>query len=320
MSDKEPPDAPHQLPEELATDNEVSSPSGMPFLDHLEELRWRLLKSLAAILVGAIVCLIFRDVLRDLLTAPYDEAVQSLESGQSSSVVLAAQQLLESWIGQTIAPADSTTAADTPADSLPYNRKLQAIKPLTWFLVDLQIALIGGFMLALPVIFFQFWRFVAPGLLNQEKRLFIPIVMLSVVCFAIGALIAYWIVLPLGLRFFLALEPPGMTTQWTIDSYLSFVMRLVLGFGLVFEMPVITLFLSRLGLLTPEYMRRVRRYAIIIIFVLAAFFTPPDPFSQVMMALPLLALYQISIWVCRLSSPKTAKAQEPATETPDKPS
>ena len=183
---------------------------------------------------------------------------------------------------------------------------------MTYFFVSLQIALIGGLVLALPVVFYQIWRFVAPGLLAREKRMLVPIVSLSVLCFAIGALIAYWIVLPIGLRFFLALEPPDMTSQWAVDEYISFVLRLLLGFGIVFEMPVLAFFLARIGILTPEYMRHIRRYAVVAIFVIGAIFTPPDPLSQLLMALPLLLLYEISIWVCWLSAPRERreKAEE----------
>ena len=281
---------PEQTPEEEGRQ--------MPFLDHLEELRWRLLKALSAVLIGAVVCFVFSDELLQILTAPYEDAVQSLESAHSSSFVLAAQQLLGKWIGQPV------ETGPTPESSFPTKRQLQALKPMTYFFINLQIALIGGLILALPLVFYQFWQFVAPGLLAREKRLMLPIVALSVVCFTIGALIAYGIVLPLGLRFFLALEPENMTSQWAIGEYISFVIRLILGFGIVFEMPVVTLFLSRIGLLTPAYLRRIRRYALVAIFVLAAIFTPPDPISQIMMALPLLILYEISIWVCRISNPK----------------
>ena len=270
----------------------------MAFLDHLEELRWRLLKALAAVLVGAVVCFAFSEELLKILTAPYEDAVQSLESAHSSGFVLAAQQLLGKWTGQSV------ETGPTPESSFPTRRQLQALKPMTYFFINVQIALIGGLILALPLVFYQFWQFVAPGLLAREKRLMLPIVALSVVCFTIGALIAYAIVLPLGLRFFLALEPENMTSQWAIGEYISFVIRLILGFGIVFEMPVVTLFLSRIGLLTPAYLRRIRRYALIAIFVLAAIFTPPDPISQIMMALPLLVLYEISIWVCKISHPK----------------
>ena len=112
---------------------------------------------------------------------------------------------------------------------------------------------------------------------------------------------AYFLVLPLGLQFFLGIDPPGTTSQWAADEYIGFVIRLILGFGLVFELPVIALFLSRMGILTPEYMRHIRRYAVIGIFVVAAIFTPPDPISQLLMALPIMALYEISIGVSALA-------------------
>ncbi len=268
----------------------------MPFLDHLEELRWRILKALAAILLGAVVCFVFSNSLLKVLTYPYEDAVISLESERSSGAVEAVKQLLQRWAAEVDPKYASAPSQPVPAE-LPERRQLQALKPMTYFFISLQIALIGGFIVALPVVFYQFWQFVAPGLLSEERRLAIPVVGASVGCFCLGAAAAYWIVLPLGLRFFLALEPPDMTSQWAVDIYISFVLRLLLGFGIVFEMPVVALILSRIGILTPEYMRGVRRYAIIIIFVLGAIFTPPDPLSQILMALPLLLLYEFSIWV-----------------------
>jgi sec-independent protein translocase protein TatC len=309
--DSGPPEDPHILPPERQREDQLSEKpettpeqipeedaGQMPFLGHLEELRWRLLKALAAILVGAVVCFAFSDELLQVLTLPYEDAVRSMETSGSSSFVQAVQKLLGEWTGQV---EEVTPDREGP---LPERRRLQALKVMTTFFIQLQIALIGGLILALPVVFYQLWQFVAPGLMSREKRLTLPIVALSVVCFSVGALIAYWIVLPMGLRFFLAIEPPNITSQWAIGEYISFVLRLILGFGAVFEMPVLTLFLSRIGLLTPAYMRRIRRYAIIGIFVLAAIFTPPDPISQIMMALPLLILYEVSIWVCKISSSK----------------
>jgi len=291
------------------TDSPPSSPirAEMPFLDHLEELRWRILKSLAALIIGAVVCFSFSDPVFELLKYPYEDAVFSLESDRSSGAVRAIQNLLQEWIGQRESPVE---LGDGVKKALPLDRRLQSLKVMTWFFVSLQIAFLGGLVIALPVVFYQIWQFVAPGLLGREKRLMIPVVLLSVVCFSIGALIAYWIVLPLGLRFFLALEPPDMTSQWAVDEYISFVLRLIFGFGIVFEMPVLALFFSRIGLLTPEFMRRVRRFAIVVIFILGAFFTPPDPLSQMLMALPLLLLYEISIWVCKISSPHRKKPKE----------
>jgi sec-independent protein translocase protein TatC len=275
----------------------------MPFLDHLEELRWRILKALGAIVVGAVVCFLFTGRLLQILTYPYEEAVLSLENGRAPGAVGAMQQLLEQWF---------TTSGTAPADSLPQirqvppNRRLQSLKPTTYLMVSMEVGLWGGLILALPVVFYQMWLFVAPGLFRNERRVVLPVVAMSVVCFAIGALVAYWLVLPLGLRFFLALEPPGMTSQWAVDQYISFVVRLLLGFGLVFEMPVLSFLLSRIGLITPQLLRRVRRYSIVIIFIVAAVLTPPDPLSQVLLALPLLLLYEVSIWISSISRPRRA--------------
>jgi len=277
-----------------------TSPTNMAFLDHLEELRWRILKALAAVFVGAIFCFVFSDPIVKILTRPYEEAVFSLEAQRSSNAVQAVENLVRKWFdlpNAELEPVQELT-------ELPPARRLQALKPMTYFYISLQIAFIGGLILALPAVFYQVWRFIAPGLLSREKRLMIPIISLSVFCFSIGALIAYWIVLPLGLRFFLALEPPDMTSQWAVDEYIGFVLRLIMGFGIVFEMPVMTLFLAKIGLLTADRMRSIRRYAVVGIFLLGAIFTPPDPISQILMVLPLLVLYEISIWICKVSQRK----------------
>lgn len=298
------PEADHDLEadHDSEVDHEPDSPreANMPFLDHLEELRWRILKALGALVVGAVICFAFSDSIMQILTRPYEEAVFSLESQQSSGVVLAVKKLVSQWLDQP----DAAPEPDAPIADLPPARRLQALRPMTYFFISLQIAFVGGLLLALPVIFYQAWRFVAPGLLQREKRLTLPIISLSVLCFSVGAMIAYYIVLPLGLRFFLALEPPDMTSQWAADEYISFVLRLIAGFGIVFEMPVLSLFLAKVGVLTAARMRHIRRYAIIGIFVLGAIFTPPDPVSQILMALPLLLLYEISIWVCKISEKK----------------
>ena len=292
---RKPRTAPEPLPEP-----EPPREANMPFLDHLEELRWRILKALGALTVGAVLCFAFSDSIMQILTRPYEEAVFSLESQQSSGAVRAVEKLVRQWLGL---PDAAPTPDARPAD-LPPARRLQALRPMTYFFISLQIAFVGGLLLALPVVLYQVWRFVAPGLLQREKQLMVPIISLSVLCFSVGALIAYSIVLPLGLRFFLALEPPDMTSQWAADEYIGFVLRLIAGFGIVFEMPVLALFLAKVGVLTAARMRRIRRYAVIGIFVLGAIFTPPDPVSQLLMALPLLLLYEISIWVCKMAERK----------------
>ena len=294
-----------------AVDTDEEAVAGMPFLEHLEELRWRILKSLAEILVGAAICFAFSDPLLHLLTSPYEDAVRSLQEQGTPGPVEAMKRWLEEVRGLRV-PEASVEDATQPA--VPYNRQLQSLKVMTWFFVSMQVALLGGLILALPVVFFQFWRFVAPGLLTTEKKLFLPIVAMSVVCFTAGAAVAHSLVLPIGLRFFLSLEPKDMTSQWAVDEYMGFVLRLIFGFGIVFEMPVVSLFLARLGLITADYLRSIRRYAVVVIFVMAAIFTPPDPLSQVMMALPLLGLYEISIWIAVIAGRRRKKDQEEAAE------
>lgn len=294
----------------------------MPFLDHLEELRWRLLKSIAAVIVGAILSFTFSDQLLSFLIYPYKNAVISLESAGQSSPLGAMQQMFGRWFkgaAAVLEPVTATSPADTvQTPALPPSRRLQALKPTTYLMLSMQIALLGGLVLALPVVFYQFWRFVTPGLLPKERRLILPIVVLSVVCFLVGALFAYAVVLPTGLLFFLSMEPKDMTSQWAVDEYMSFVLWMLLGFGVVFELPVLTLFLSRMGLVNADLLRRARRYAVVVIFIVAAILTPsPDPFSQLLMAVPLMGLYELSIWICRFSG-KKSKKQEPEAETPEK--
>jgi sec-independent protein translocase protein TatC len=303
-----------ELPEKTPAPVESGFRAEMPFLEHLEELRWRILKSLAAVLVGAGICLFFSTELLQVLTRPYEQAVLAVESGRSTDLVEMAAAMVREWIGQpppASAPSD-TTASPAPAPaSVPTSRRLQALKPMTYFILSLQIGLWGGVALALPVVLYQLWRFVAPGLLTRERRLVFPVIGLSVACFALGAFVAYAMVLPLGLRFFLSLEPPQMTSQWAVDEYISFVLYLVMGFGIVFELPVVALFLARLGLINAGHLRRVRRYAIVVIFVVAAILTPPDPLSQMMMAIPLLFLYEVSIWICAVAAPRRRRDKSP---------
>jgi len=274
----------------------------MPFLDHLEELRWRILKSLAAVFIGSILCFVFSDNLMKILTYPYKDAVHSMLTDDNSGPVDAIQEFLLRYQDAELSSIFTTPSLRETDVAIPPNRQLQSLRPMTYFFVTLQVAILGGVFLALPIVFYNFWRFVAPGLLVQERHLLLPVIGLSVGCFTFGGLIAYCIVLPLGLRFFLGLEPQDMTSQWAVDEYISFVLRLLLGFGLVFELPVISLLLAKLGVITPKLMRKFRRYAIVAIFMVAAIFTPPDPISQLLMALPLLGLYEISIWVAKLGS------------------
>ena len=163
------------------------------------------------------------------------------------------------------------------------------------FFTYLKVAFLFGIILATPVIFYQFWRFVAPGLYDKEKRLIFPIVILSTVFFVGGAFFGYFIVFPFGFRFFLGFASDIIRPLPSMREYLSFSSKLLLAFGLVFELPLVITFLAKIGIVSVDLLRKNRKYAILIIFTAAAILTPPDVATQIMMALPLMVLYEISI-------------------------
>lgn len=226
----------------------------MPFLDHLEELRRRIIASLIAIVIGCAVCFYFSDTILDILTRP--------------------------------------------AKSL--GVPIVNMRVVGMFLVKLHIALAGGLVLALPVALYQLWRFVSPGLLRHERRYAVGIACASTCGFLAGASIAYFFVFPGAIRFLYSMSADYVTNYYSINDYIGFLLRLLLAFGAVFQLPVVAWFLARLGLVTPAFLRKNRKYAVVIVFILAAILTPgPDPLSQMMMAVPLMILYEISILVAK---------------------
>ncbi len=232
----------------------------MPFLDHLEELRWRLLKSIISIFVMMVLCFLVSDQILDVLLYP----------------------------GQNI---------DPPVP-------LQVLKVQTVFIIKLEIALFAGIILSLPVIFYQFWNFLAPGLHLKERKILPAIVFASVACFLVGGMFAYFIIIPYALQFFLNLAPANIENNIALDFYIGFLLRLIIVFGVVFELPMLSFILTKFGILTPAFMRKYRRYAIVGAFILGAILTPPDPTTQVFLALPIVILYEISIFISKVFSPK----------------
>ncbi|MDR3358620.1 MAG: twin-arginine translocase subunit TatC [Desulfovibrio sp.] len=165
------------------------------------------------------------------------------------------------------------------------------------FFTRMFIAFVTSLFLASPVIFYQLWSFIAPGLYEEEKRAVVPIALVSAIFFALGGLFCYFIVFPYAFRFFVSFSTEAIVVMPKISDYLDFVLKLILAFGLIFEMPLFAFFLSRMGLVTATMMRSVRRYAVLVIFIVAAILTPPDVVSQLLMACPMLILYEVSILV-----------------------
>ena len=182
------------------------------------------------------------------------------------------------------------------------------------FFTFLKVSFLGGLMLASPVIIYQFWMFVAPGLYDREKRLLLPIVFLSTIFFVGGALFGYFVVFPFGFQFFLGFATETIRPMPSMKEYLSFSAKLLLAFGLVFELPLVITFLARLGIVSVEFLKKNRKYAILLFFVGAAILTPPDVVTQIMMAVPLMLLYEISIVGARIFGKKKPVADENADE------
>jgi sec-independent protein translocase protein TatC len=181
------------------------------------------------------------------------------------------------------------------------------------FITYLKVSLIAGILAATPVIFYELWMFIAPGLYQHEQRFVIPFVACSSILFTAGALFGYFIVFPFGFKFLMAYSNEYVQALPSVKEYFSFSIKLLFAFGLVFEMPVVVFFLSKMGLVTAEGMRRQRKYALLMTFVVGAVLTPPDVLTQLMMAVPLMILYELSIFVAKFAAKKKkVEAEETA--------
>lgn len=253
--------------------------SAAPLLTHLIELRRRLVWSIAGFFVAFLLCFAYAKQLFVLLVQPFQWAV--------------------SWAGM----------ADKQVE-------LIYTAPQEFFFTQIKIGMFGGLVLAFPLIATQIYKFVAPGLYKNERGAFLPFLIASPILFLLGAALVYFFFTPMAMWFFLAMEQTGPDTEVTIQllpkvsEYLSLIMTLIFAFGLVFQLPVVTSLLARAGLLTSEGLKDKRKYAIVAAFVAAAILTPPDPVSQIGLALPTILLYEISIWSAKLIERKREQAAQ----------
>jgi sec-independent protein translocase protein TatC len=246
--------------EEELEEEEQSGERKMGLLDHLEELRKRLLYCIVGVIVCAIGGYIVSDFVQGFLTRPVENLV-------------------------FIAPTEA-------------------------FITKLKIALIVGLLLALPYLFYHFWKFVKPALYRHERKYLVLAVLFSTLFFFSGVAFAFFVVLPIGLGFLLGFQSEKLQASLTISNYIAFITKMLLAFGVIFQLPVISYFLTKMRILKPQFLRKSRRVAIILIFIAAAVLTPPDVFTQLLMAGPLILLFEISIWVSTFASRGQRRAAE----------
>ena len=251
----------------------------MSFLDHLEELRWLLIRSTIAILIIACLCYFIDDyIFNTIIFGPKDPNFITYHFFCE----------LTHYFG-----VDDSYACVTEFKFIIQNTEVGG-----QFSIYLWMLITFGFILGFPYILWEFWRFISPALYEKERKKAALFVIISSLLFFIGVLFGYFVVLPLSINFFGTFEASSsIVNQFTIDSYIGMVKTSLIASGLVFEMPIIIYFLTKLGLVTPAFLRKYRRAAIVIILILAAIVTPPDIPSQIIVSIPMLILYEVSILI-----------------------
>ncbi|KRT69978.1 MAG: Sec-independent protein translocase protein TatC [candidate division NC10 bacterium CSP1-5] len=243
----------------------------MPFLSHLEELRRRLIVSLIAIAIGFVLSFQFSEEIMGILK----------------------RILTTTFAFQRTYPYVVVVAKAAP--------QLIFVAPAEAFWAHIKIGFLTGLMLATPVLLFELWRFVSPGLLERERRFALPFVVLGTVFFFVGLSFCYFVVLPFAMNFLLTYKTEHLTPMLSIGLFIDFTVKFMIAFGLIFQLPLLISLASRLGLVTSKFLAQNRKYAVLINFVVAAVLTPtPDIFNQLLMAGPLCLLYEVGIWAARI--------------------
>ena len=243
------------------------------FISHITELRTRLIHSFIFLFVFFIFCYFFAEYLYGFLVEPYAQAVKN--------------------------------------DSIPRRLIFTALQET--FLTYLKVAFFASFFITSPFILIQIWKFIAPGLYDHEKIAIMPYLVITPILFFLGGALVYYLIMPLAIKFFLSFESTGIATNLPIqleakvNEYLSLVMKLIFAFGLSFQLPVVLSLLARVGVVDSEFLKKRRKYVVVIIFTAAAILTPPDPITQIGLAIPLLILYELSIFSVRLIEKKSKK-------------
>jgi len=275
----------------------------MTFLEHLEELRRRIIVCIIAVFVGMVISIWFKNQVLNFLELP---------------LRFRAQRFIGDLVGRVAGNGDNSiwdyiSVFLRSRSSMRTNVNIIITGPLESFIALLKISLATGTVMAAPVLLYEIWAFVLPALKPHEKRYALPLFALLTFFFILGALFAFFIVAPIGLEVFANLwggYHSGLRNLWTLDRYVTFITRLILGFGAAFELPIVMAFISYIGIIDSNGFRERRRYAIVLIMLLSAFLTPSDVLTMLLMAGPLMALYELGVWFSVL----TERKREPLTD------
>ena len=243
------------------------------FISHLTELRKRLINSFIFLFIFFVLCYFFAEYIYGFLVDPFAQAVK--DDGSSRRLIFTALQ--------------------------------------ETFLTYLKVSFFAAFFITCPFILMQIWKFIAPGLYKHEKIAILPYLVLTPILFFLGGMLVYYLIMPLAIKFFLSFESTGINTNLPIqleakvNEYLSLVMKLIFAFGLSFQLPVVLSLLARVGIIDSKFLKERRKYVVVIIFAMAAILTPPDPITQIGLAIPLLILYELSIFSVNIIEKKVKK-------------
>lgn len=253
----------------------------MSFLDHLEELRWHLIRAtLSIVLVGTIAFIFSRSLFKLIIFAPLDMSFPTY------SLLCKAGQLI----------GVETSFCNEALPMIIQNRTMAG-----QFSADIWTSILAGFIISFPYVIYQLWKFISPGLMPNERKYSKGFIIISSLLFFLGVLFGYYVVCPLSINFLANYSISDVVdNQIDISSYIALVRSASLASGLVFELPIIIYFLTKIGLVTPETLKKYRKYALVIVLILSAIITPPDIASQIIVAIPILILYQVSIYISKV--------------------
>jgi len=266
------------------------SEAEMTFLDHLEELRWHIVRSAGAIFIFAIVAFVMKEFIFD--------------------VIILRPRLPEFWTNRMFSKLGDLVGTEAvKINQIPL--KMQSINIAGQFSTHIMVSIIAGFIVASPVVFYEFWRFIKPALYDKEKKHASGAVFFTSVLFMLGVLFGYYLIVPLSIHFLGTYQVSSdVENMINLKSYISSVTSISLAAGVVFLLPIFSYFLSKVGLITPQFMKTYRKHAYVVMLLLSAVITPPDIFSQILVCFPLVFLYEIGIMISRSVVKKREKEMD----------